>query len=196
MVFCQHKCSKLSQRALEGEAVPTHNEHMRARQIHTPGLLTVASVLLATSIATRAQETFQPGVTFPMIGIASGETARLNAVSLGTNSSTPDSSCTVTFAFLDAQGQVLATRAVGLAPKQAAFLDIGKSQVPGDDVRGEIRAVLFFGYSGGAPPTADILQQFDCGIVPSLEVYDSNTGRTSFVLTGAQPLPGPPTPIP
>jgi hypothetical protein len=159
-------------------------------------LLTVATVLLAASVTTTAaQETFRPGVSFPMIGIGSGETARLTAVNLGTNLSTPDSSCTVTFAFVDAQGQVLATKAVGLAPKQAAFLDIGKSQVPGDDVRGEIRAVLFFGYSGGAPPTADILQRFDCGIVPSFEVYDSNTGRTSFVLTGAQTLPGPPAPI-
>jgi hypothetical protein len=131
-----------------------------------------------------------------MIGIASGETARLNAVNLGTNSSTPGSSCTVTFAFLDAQGQVLATKAVGLAPSQAASFDLGKSQLAVDDVRGEFRAVLFFGYSGGAPPTPDILQQFDCGIVPSLEVYDGTTGRTTFVLTGAQILPGPPTPIP
>jgi hypothetical protein len=169
---------------------------MRIRRFNAMGLLTVWAVLLATSVTTSAQETFRPGVSFPAIGIASSETARLVAVNLGTNSSTPDSSCTVTFAFLDAQGQVLATNAVGLAPKQAAFLDFGKSQVPGNDIRSEIRAVLFFGYSGGAPPTADILRQFDCGIVPSLEVYDSSTGRTSFVLTGAQTLPGPSTPIP
>ena len=102
----------------------------------------------------------------------------------------------MTFAFLDSQGQVLASNAVPLAPKQASFLDLSRSQLPGDDLRKQIRAVLYFGYSGGAPPTAEVMQQFDCGIVPSLEVYDDKSGRTSQVLTTTQILPGPAKPLP
>ena len=171
-----------------------HNGPMKARPINSPSSLTVAAVLLVTLITIGAQPAFQPGVTFPMIGVASGETARLNAVNLGTSSSTSSSSCGVTFAFVDAQGQMLASKVVNLAPGQAALLELSRSQLPGDDPRREIRAVLLFGYSGGAPPTTDILQRFDCAIVPSLEVYDDKSGRTSYVLTHTQALPGPPTP--
>ena len=170
---------------------------MRAELRSLPNPLTVVTVLLGTAIAIGAQPAYQLGVTFPVIGIAAGETARLNAVNLGSSSSTPNSSCSVTFAFLDANGQALVDKKViGLAPGQAAFLDLSRSQLPGDDLRRQIRAVLFFGYSGGAPPTADILQQFDCGIVPSLEVFDVTTGRSSYVLTNTQALPGPSTPVP
>src|SRR5215471_545337 len=140
--------------------VENHNGRMKARSIFALAFVTIAIVLLAASVATRGQETYRPGVTFPMIGIATGETARLNAVNVGTNSSTPDSNCTVTFTFLDEQRQVLGTRSAGLPPGQASFLDLPRSQLPGDDARREIRAALFFGYSGGAPPTAEILKQF------------------------------------
>ena len=78
---------------------------------------------------------------------------------------------------------MLAKKVVRLALGQAALLELGRNQLPADDPRKEIRAVLLFGYSGGARPTADILQQFDCAIVPSLEAYDDRSGRTSYVLT-------------
>ena len=170
---------------------------MRVEPRSLPNPLTLTSLLLVTSVAMEAQQAYQPGVSFPMIGIAAGETARLNAVNLGTSSSTANSSCTVTFAFLDVNGQTLTdNKVITLAPGQAAFLDLSRSQLLGSDPRREVRAVLFFGYSGGAPPTADILQQFDCGIVPSLEVFDDKSGRSSYVLTNAQALPGPATPVP
>jgi len=129
-----------------------------------------------------------------MIGIAAGQTARVNALNLGTSSSTQNSSCGVTLQLLDTQGQVLKQTVVILQPGKAAFLDLNRDQAPLGDARVEIRAVLLFGYFGGAPPTPGILQNFDCNIVPSVEVYDGDTGKTSFILTETRALPGPASP--
>jgi hypothetical protein len=143
-----------------------------------------------------AQPSYQPGVTFPMIGVSTAQTARLNAVNLGTSSTMQNSSCTVTFEFLDAQGQVLAQKVVTLTPTNGAFLNLSRSQLNGDIPRVQLRAVLLFGYYGGAPPTPDTLQHFDCNILPSLEVYDEKSGKTEFVLTVTKSLPPPTTPVP
>ena len=51
--------------------------------------------------------------------------------------------------------------------------------------------MLLFGKAGGAAPGPDVRDQFDCNIVPSVEIYDSATGRTSLVLTDSKPVVGP-----
>ena len=81
-------------------------------------------------------------------------------------------------------------KVVTLQAGKAASLDLGRSELPaGNEPRAEIRAVLLFGYFGGANPPPNVLQKFDCNIVPSLEVFDNITGRTSFILTDAKQLP-------
>ena len=47
-------------------------------------------------VVTRAQSSFQPGVGIAMIGIATGQSARLNALNMGTGLATQNSSCSVT----------------------------------------------------------------------------------------------------
>jgi hypothetical protein len=66
--------------------------------------------------------------------------------------------------------------------------------VVGDDPRVEISAVPLFGYYGGAPPDPANVHQFDCNIVPSLQVFDDRTGEMKRVLTDAKWLPPPATP--
>jgi hypothetical protein len=153
----------------------------------TPSVSFISIALMALASAS-AQTT---GLGFAMVGVASGQSARINALNMGSRSSTQDSSCSVTLQFVDLQGQLLKQSVVNLGPGKGATLDLSRDQVPGDDLRAEIRAVLLFGYSGGAPPGPDVRQQFDCNIVPSVEVYDNNTGRTSLILTDAKPLPVP-----
>ena len=152
--------------------------------------------LLLVLISTRAsaQSPYQPGVGFPMVGIATGESARVNALNKGSGSPAPNTSCGVTLQFFDAQGQLLKQTVVTLQPGKAAFLDLSRDAVQAEGPRVEIRAVLLFGYFGGAPPGPGGLRGFDCNILPSLEVYDNRTGRTSFVLTDAKPMPPPVTP--
>jgi hypothetical protein len=138
--------------------------------------------------------TAQSGVGFALTGLARGQSVVLNAVNLGTGAYTQSSSCTVTFQLLDTQGKVVSQTTVNLQPGQASSLEVNRDSLPGGLRRIQVRGVLLYGYSGGANPPAGILQQNDCNIVPSLEVYDDATGKTSFILTGATPLPPPAAP--
>lgn len=154
--------------------------------------ITMAMLLAGSPLAASAQP-YQPGVGFPILGIAAGQTVRVNALNLGLSSIPKPSSCTVTFRFLDAEGQILKETAVSLEPGKAASLDLSRGLLPGDG-RVDIRAVLLFGYFGGANPPPEVLQRFDCNIVPSLEIYDDETERTTVILTNVTPLPPPASP--
>jgi len=147
----------------------------------------VGFVLIAASA--RAQAPYQPGIGFAMIGIASGESMRVNALNIGSSASKQASSCPVTLQFLGAQSEVLKQTIVTLRPGAAASMDLSRDAIRAGEGRAEIRAVLLFGYSGGAAPSPEVLQRFDCNIVPSVEVYENRTGRTSVVVTDARPLP-------
>jgi hypothetical protein len=129
-----------------------------------------------------------------MIQIASGERARVNAQNLEAGSSAKDSSCSVTLQFLDTGGRVVKQTVVLLRSGKVASLELSRAELPGDDARVEIRAVLLFGYYGGVPPGPALAQQLDCNIVPSLQVFDDRTGKMKLVLTDAKPLPPPATP--
>ena len=151
-------------------------------------------VLGLTSFATRAEPSYQPGVEFPMIEIAMGESARVNALNLGMGSVGEDSSCSVTLQFLAAHDRVVKQAVVTLGPRKVASLELSRDELSGEDARAEIRTVLLFGYYGGAVPAPRMLQHFNCKIIPSLVIYDSHTGRTRLTLTDAKPLPPPATP--
>ena len=132
----------------------------------------------------------QPGVSLGMIGIAAGQTARAKALNLGNDESPATSSCSVTIQFLDSESQHIKKKVVTLRAGKAAWLDLKSSELPSsNDLRTEIRAVLLFGYSGGASPLPAILQKYDCNIVAGLEIYDSSTGKSSLILTDAKPIP-------
>jgi hypothetical protein len=161
--------------------------------IRSSVLVQAGLALVLISGTASAQAPYQPGVGFAIVGIATGESALVSALNLGTASPRSNTSCGVTLQFLDAQGHVLKQTVVKLQPGKAASLGLSRETVPTPGSRAEIRAVLLFGYAGGAPPGPAMLQQFDCNIVPSLQIYDDHTGRTSFVLTDVKSLPPPAT---
>ena len=165
-------------------------EYIRWSALFLAGL---APVFLSKAANAQAS-TYQPGVTFPIVGIVSGQGVRVNAVNLGMGAPALDSKCDVTLQFLNANAVVLKQKQVSLAPGAATFLDLDRGDLPGEDRRAPVRAVLLFGYSGGPPPAAVIAQAFACNIVPSLEILDTDTGRATVVLTETKPLPSPTTP--
>jgi hypothetical protein len=167
---------------------------MAEESIYRPIFLLAALVLLLTSSATIAQLPYQPGMGFPVIQIGTGESARVNALNLEAGSSAKDSSCSVTLQFLDTRGRVVKQTVVLLRPGNGGSLEVSRAELPGNDSRAEIRAVLLFGYYGGAPPGPAIARRFDCKIVPSLQVFDDRTGEMKLVLTDAKPLPPPAAP--
>ena len=148
-------------------------------------------LLLVFSAMTMSAQA-QPGLAFGLLGMAEGQSLRINALNLGSRSSTPASGCEVTLRFLDAKGLVLREKVLRLSVGQGAFFDLRRAQVSDQPGRASVRAVLLFGVTGGgAPPGPDARQNFDCNIVPTLELVDDATGRTTLVLTDAKPLPLP-----
>jgi len=145
-------------------------------------LISLLMIALAVTPA-EAQSTNPPGVGFPMIGIAIGQTARVNVLNLTTPDPANPSTCNVILEFLDTQGNVLKQSTVNLSPGNAAWLDLNQFELQTTATRSEIRAVALFGYVGGANPPQPILRKTACNLlVPSLEIFDDATGRTSQIL--------------
>jgi len=151
-------------------------------------------LVLLTPGGVRSQSvSTQPGVGFPVVSISAGQTARINALNAGPVWQAAGG-CRVGLQFYDTQWQLLKqTTVTGLVVGNAAELDLSRTELPGTD-RASIVAVVTFGYSGGANPPPGIVNTTNCRIVPSLEISDDQTGRTSVVLTTVWKLPEPATP--
>jgi hypothetical protein len=158
------------------------------------GLLFSTVVAAATMWA--ADVPTAPGIGFAMVRIGSGQSARLNALNIGASglAGRNAGSCGggITFEFYGADGELLKRKVVpGLKPGKAAFVELSRDELPKGALTISIRAVLRFGYGGGAPPTSEMIQRFECHLLPSLEVFESATGKVQFVLTETKPLPEP-----
>jgi hypothetical protein len=157
---------------------------LRSRRMAFASLI---AVLLGVGVLSRHATAFNPQPDppgFGMIGIADGQTARLNIVNLGVPDPTtglPPDPCRVRLQFVDADGNVLASRGVAPEGGHAKFLDFAPSFVNTIDavapLRAEIRAVVLA--DNGVPPDP-------CRV--TLEVFNNASGRTTFVL---QPPPDP-----
>jgi hypothetical protein len=98
----------------------------------------------------------------PMVGLARGQTARLNVVNIGDPNSSP---CEVQMVFYDGQGKALARDVQRLDPGMATFLDLSYAAIGNPNLRVQIRAwVKVVGDSTIC--------------LSSLEVFDDETGRT------------------
>lgn len=139
------------------------------------------------------------GLGFALVGVAPGQSVRINALNqVPSLALQGQAGCRISPQFYDAEGQLVTEYVVPvLTVGKSASLDLNRDDLPGGGGRLSLRAVLAFGYSGGANPPPLILQQTaTCNIVPSLEIYDNDTQKTNIVVTDAKPLPGPPIPIP
>jgi len=137
------------------------------------------------------------GLGFDLMGVAPGQSARINVLNQAV-SPAPEgpAGCRIALQFYDAQGQLLRELIIPrLGMGQSASLDLNRDDFPGSD-RLSLRAIMAFGYGGGANPPPQLLQRIaTCNIVPSLEIYDNGTGNIRVVMTDARPLPGPPQPV-
>jgi hypothetical protein len=117
--------------------------------------------------------------TFGMVGIGGGQTARLNIVNVGpaTGTSIP---CVLALAFFDSNSKIIKQTFISLKSGQAGLLDLTAVEVgltelkPDSTARVQIRGA---GYN----PTL-IPQPLSCNLVPTVEIFDSATGKTVTVL--------------
>jgi hypothetical protein len=151
---------------------------VRSRKLAAGSL---CALVIAVGASSRSANAFNPQPDPPrigMVGIADGQTARLNLA----NVSAPDDvlvppPCRAQLQLLDADGNVLAQRRVSVAAGHAAFVDFRPSFVPtnlGDvlgPLRAEIRAAVDFADGVFPPPCR-----------ASLEIFDNVTGRTQIAL--------------
>lgn len=130
-----------------------------------------------------------PAVQFGLIGIARGQTLRVNIVNtlpVGTDVA----ACDVHAIFADQAGLPFAARSedwIALAPGQATWIDLPAALVFARDalaLRARVRATVEM-----SPGPPDLPPNPCIRIVSTLEVFDNFTGRTSAF----EMQPGPPT---
>ena len=135
-----------------------------------------------------------PTFSFGMIGVASGQTARLNVINIVR---TPPPIliaqllCKVELDLYDGQGRLLKQKTnANLGYGHADFIELDHSEIVGGSTRVEVTAVVKVGSN----------QSFFCSVVPTLEIFDDGTGHTTAILTSASTGPalifGSLTPVP
>lgn len=142
-----------------------------------------------------------------MVGIGEGQAARLNVVNVVNVPNVVNTSgannpvqfaCQLDLAFLDSQGNNIKQSTVSsLNPGQAAYLDLDWSEISGASPRAEIRGAVTTHLPGIQPlggSKSPVMQGLGCNVIPTLEVFDDDTGKTTVILSGPE-IPGWPVPL-
>jgi hypothetical protein len=126
-------------------------------------------------------------VTFGMVGLGAGQTARLNAFALPMGGPIiAGASCQVTFDFYDATSKSLKTGTVPVAPGTAVHYDLQRTDIDAATDLREIRGTVSNGLV--ALPATATPAATSCSILPTLEIIDSS-GQTTVVLEQTRTLP-------
>src|SRR5262249_22080411 len=123
-----------------------------------------------------------------MVGVARGQTVRLNVINLADGSVTPDP-CQMSMSLLDSRGGVLLGPIdVTLDFGESAMLDLNGNLFVGRTGRAQVRSELAF-----ADPR-DPTQPNPCSFTQTtVEVFDTRTGKTSVIYAHSfDPQPDPP----
>jgi len=128
-----------------------------------------------------------PYVTFGMVGIIDGQSARLNALLLPTGGPlVAGGSCQVTFTFLDDQGTTIASTTMPATQNQAVHFDFPPLPTAAT-TRTEIRGTVQVAFT--VTPGSTTAAGRACAIVPTMEVFNSTTGQTELLLENPHALP-------
>ena len=142
-----------------------------------------------------AQSTAPPVVvTTGMVGLAEGQTARLNVLNPGVLPPAVGVICTAMVAFVDGGGKVLKSAAIVANPGQSGGLNLDSQADLNLPVNGreEIRALISV---PGAPPTAASSSSTPnqpvgaCKVIPTLEIFDTFSGHTLVTLGHVEQVP-------
>lgn len=136
-----------------------------------------AGAVLAMAGGAAAQST-QPMLpvalrTSGMVGLAAG----LNVLNPGALAPAVAVVCAAQLSFLNAEGVVLKTTSVSVPPGQSASFNLDRDvDLIVSDLRVEVRAVIAY--------TATT-----CALLPTLEVFNDDSGRTQFMDTRFAAIP-------
>lgn len=134
----------------------------------------------------------QATLTSGIVGIAEGQTAKLNALNPGVAPPAMGAPCYGLLAFVDGNGKVLKSTTVSVTPgtSQAIAIDSDRDLALAVDARREIRATIMIppipppSGSASAATTA-------CKLIGTLEIFNTLDGRTQVTLGVVHPVPSP-----
>ena len=168
----------------------------------------MGAIAAFTPVRASAQPAFMIGgasqyVTLGMVGLSTGQTARLNALALPLGGPIiAGASCQVTFDFYDASGKSVKTGTATVAQGAAVHFDMLRTEVDSLAGRSEIRGTVRTAFmnpsavptSGtpitpGTPVTPVTPVSGFCSVLPTLEIFDSTSGQTTVVLQQTTALP-------
>jgi len=148
-------------------------------------------VLTLGAVAVSAQVPTVPVTvqTTGMIGVADGQTARLNLLNPGVLAPAMGMICTANVAFVGDDGTFLKTTTLSVIPGRSLSFDIRSdtdlSIAAGD--RREIRAVIMM--PPAATPSSTGSAAPACKLIPTLEIFDTVSGRTLVTLGHVELVP-------
>ena len=129
---------------------------------------------------------FPQMVTFGMTGLANDQTARVNALGLPVGGPIiANALCQVTMQFLDDHGKMLASSTQPVIQGESVHFDLRRADIDVDTDRREIRATVRTAF---ITPTATPVA-FGCSVLPTLEIFNQDTGRTMTMITQTQSMP-------
>lgn len=108
--------------------------------------------------------------TSGMVGLTAGQTARLNVLNPGALAPAVATVCAAQLSFLNTEGKVLKTTSVTVPPGESMSFNLDRDlDLIVSDLRVQVRAVIAY--------TSNT-----CALLPTLEVFNDDTGRTQFVV--------------
>ena len=161
------------------------------RTLHTVCIVVIGMLGLAER--TEAQGTTPVAIPstefrFGMLGLTAGQTARLNVVNVGVATGTP-LPCVLALAFLDSNSKILKQTFVSLKSGQSALLDLAGNEAGNASAQNGHKTdsaqrvpIRGIGYNPLLAPGSAIPQPLSCNLVPTLELFDTDTGRTVAIL--------------
>jgi hypothetical protein len=155
-------------------------------------------VLALSAAAACAQTAPIPSsvLTTGMVGIADAQTAQLNLLNPGVLAPAVGGICNANVAFVDANGTALKTATLAVTPGKSLSFDLRSDTdlalVAGD--RREIRATISL--PGLVPPptatgAAPLPVTPGCKLIPTLELFDTVSGKTLVTLGHVTTVPDP-----
>lgn len=126
--------------------------------------------------------TFTRTFSFPAVGLASSESARVAAVNIAPASHKGTAaSCSGNISFTDDKGTP--------AGKATAFTALGTGQIAHGDLPGSTGANVRNEFQGSVQVTIDPASGAPCSLLLTLEVFDTTTGVTHGLVTSAIEAP-------
>lgn len=150
------------------------------------------ALLAASGLNVDAQaggQVFFQTTTFGIVGLARNQVARLNVLNPGNAYGNRTPICSAEMKFLDDQGRELKSSTARVDWDKAVSLEIGHREVAHGAQRIHIRAVLRTAINPPDPSaTSAPMPGSVCSFLPTLEIFDKDTGKTQLVLTDGRAI--------